>query len=83
MREFKEGFNELLKYHHIQCSDISGITTGHIHQCSISDFISLSNETGLIILEHKHADPKNSLKKRMMNIFPNLFQLVPIFLLTK
>jgi methionine biosynthesis protein MetW len=57
--------------------------TGHIHQCSINDFISLSKETGLKILEHKHADPRNSFKKRMMDLFPNLFQLVPIFLLTK
>ena len=57
--------------------------TGHIHQCSITDFNSLINEIGLKILEHKHEDPKNSFKKRMMDLFPNLFQLVPIFLLTK
>lgn len=57
--------------------------TGHIHQCSVSDFKTLINEIGLKVLEHKHTDPENSLKKMMMNLFPNLFQLVPVFLLTK
>jgi methionine biosynthesis protein MetW len=57
--------------------------TGHIHQCSITDFYSLINEIGLKILEHKYINPRNPIKKVMMDLFPNLFQLVPIFLLTK
>ena len=57
--------------------------TGHIHQCSVTDFIKLINEIGLKILEHRHIQPGNPLKKIMMDLFPNLFQLVPIFLLTK
>jgi|ERR1035437_870989 methionine biosynthesis protein MetW len=57
--------------------------TGHIHQCSITDFNALINEIGLKVLEHRHLNPGNPFKKIMMDIFPNLFQLVPIFLLTK
>jgi methionine biosynthesis protein MetW len=57
--------------------------TGHIHQCSINDFKSLIDETGLKILNQKHIDPSNSFKNWMMGMFPNLFQPVPIFLLTK
>jgi methionine biosynthesis protein MetW len=57
--------------------------TGHIHQCSISDFTLLINELGLKILEHRFVDPRNKMKRIMMELFPNLFQLVPVFLLTK
>jgi methionine biosynthesis protein MetW len=57
--------------------------TGHIHQCSINDFNSLINEIGLKVIEHRHLNPGNPLKKMMMDLFPNLFELVPVFLLTK
>jgi methionine biosynthesis protein MetW len=57
--------------------------TGHIHQCSVSDFYTLINEMGLKVLEQRHLDPGNPFKKIMMDLFPNLFQLVPVFLLTK
>ena len=57
--------------------------TGHIHQCSISDFNVLINEIGLKIIERRHLNPGNPLKKMMMDLFPNLFELVPVFLLTK
>jgi methionine biosynthesis protein MetW len=57
--------------------------TGHIHQCSVSDFNALINEMGLIILEQRYLNPGNPVKKMMMDLFPNLFQLVPVFLLTK
>jgi methionine biosynthesis protein MetW len=58
-------------------------STGHIHQCSINDFYILIHEIGLHVLEHKHLNTVNPLKKMMMDLFPNLFQLVPVFLLTK
>ena len=57
--------------------------TGHIHQCSINDFNDLINEIGLKVIERRHINPGNPLKKVMMNLFPNLFELVPVFLLTK
>ncbi|MDR3610151.1 MAG: methionine biosynthesis protein MetW [Ignavibacteriaceae bacterium] len=57
--------------------------TGHIHQCSVNDFISLTGEYNLKILDHRFVDPGNPFKKKMMSLFPNLFQLVPVFLLTK
>jgi methionine biosynthesis protein MetW len=57
--------------------------TGHIHQCSIKDFNRLIDELGLKILEQKFENPHNPVKKLMMKLFPNLFQIVPVFLLTK
>jgi methionine biosynthesis protein MetW len=57
--------------------------TGHIHQCSISDFNKLTNELGLKVLELRFISPGNPIKNFMMNSFPNLFQLLPVYLLTK
>ena len=57
--------------------------TGHIHQCSISDFNALISELKLKVVEHRFVEPGSQIKKIMMGLFPNLFQLVPVFLLTK
>lgn len=58
--------------------------TGHIHQLSIKDFKKLVKDVGgLTILKNYSLTTKNPIKILLIKIFPNLFQLLPIFLLTK
>lgn len=55
--------------------------TGHIHQCSVSDFLELVKETNLRIIEYKYIKPANRIKAFLMESFPNLFQILPVYLL--
>ncbi|MGQ9820167.1 MAG: methionine biosynthesis protein MetW [Candidatus Kapaibacteriales bacterium] len=58
--------------------------TGHIHQLSISDFIELVNEIGgFKILKQTFVETDSAIKNFLMKLFPNLFQQVSIFLLSK
>ena len=58
--------------------------TGHIHQLSIKDFKKLVKDVGgLTILKNYSLTTKNPIKILLIKIFPNLFQLLPIFLLSK
>lgn len=57
-------------------------STGHIHQLSINDFKELVNDVGgLTIEQHICRDTENPLKKLLHNLFPNIFQVLPVFLL--
>ncbi len=61
----------------------SWYSTGHIHQLSIADFHELVEKVGgLRIKAAAFADPTSGLKRYMQQIAPNLFQLLPVFLLT-
>ncbi|MDP2364053.1 MAG: methionine biosynthesis protein MetW [Ignavibacteria bacterium] len=58
--------------------------TGHIHQLSIKDFISVINHVeGLEIVEKKSIKSGNPVKDLLIRIFPNLFEQIPVFLLRK
>lgn len=58
--------------------------TGHIHQLSIRDFIELVNEIGgFKILKQTFVETDSAIKNFLMKLFPNLFQQVSIFLLSK
>lgn len=59
-------------------------STGHIHQLSMTDFLDLVGDVGGLqvsnrILEHS----KNPIKDVLMQKFPNLFQVLFIYLLKK
>lgn len=59
-------------------------STGHIHQLSMTDFLDLVRDVGGLqvadrILEHSN----NPFKDVLMQTFPNLFQVLFIFLLEK
>ena len=59
-------------------------STGHIHQLSIKDFYELVMSVGgLSIVERKYEHSSNLVKNYFMQAFPNVFQMVPIFLLEK
>jgi methionine biosynthesis protein MetW len=58
--------------------------TGHIHQLSIKDFIELLNEIGgFEVLKQTYVKSDSVIKNFLMKLFPNLFQQVSIFLLSK
>lgn len=59
-------------------------STGHIHQFSVNDFHELINDIGgLKILSVEYIRSKNPVKNFLMEKIPNLFQYIPIFILTK
>jgi methionine biosynthesis protein MetW len=56
--------------------------TGHIHQFSIKDFLGFVKASeNFTIVDWKHIPDSTGFKKFLMTKFPNLFQLIPIFLL--
>src|SRR3990172_6606943 len=58
--------------------------TGHMHQLSIKDFYELlDNIGGMKIREVVLQKSKNPLKNYLMKSFPNLFQVLPVFLTEK
>jgi methionine biosynthesis protein MetW len=62
----------------------SWYTTGHIHQLSIADFLELVQATGgLRVLLHETVGIPSAFKRGMVRLFPNLFEVLPIFLLEK
>lgn len=64
--------------------DYTWYSTGHIHQLSFVDFYELVRDVGgLRILECRLETSANPLKNVLLQTFPNLFQLVPVFLLEK
>lgn len=59
-------------------------STGHIHQFSVKDFYELLNDIGGFEVQSVlYQKPGSALKKVLMEKFPNLFQYIPIFVLTK
>ena len=59
-------------------------STGHIHQLSINDFYELVEEIqGLKIVKVVLDKSTNPIKNYFLNSYPNLFQVLPIFLLEK
>lgn len=59
-------------------------STGHIHQLSFEDFYELLDDVGgLHVVECRLERSSNPIKDRLLQDFPNLFQLVPVFLLEK
>lgn len=59
-------------------------STGHIHQLSIRDFRSLVRDVGgLRILETDFVGSMHPLKGLLGRWFPNVFQLLPVFLLER
>ena len=64
--------------------DYEWYSTGHIHQLSIKDFISLVNYVdGIEIIKRESIKSGNPLKDFLVRIFPNLFEQIPVFLLRK
>ncbi len=64
--------------------DYKWYSTGHIHQLSFVDFQELVNDVGgLRIIGQKLQRVSNPLKNILMQQFPNLFQMLGIFLLEK
>ncbi|NLH62074.1 MAG: methyltransferase domain-containing protein [Ignavibacteriales bacterium] len=58
--------------------------TGHIHQFSLSDFLTLVNQIGgLRVIGIHHNDTGNMLKNFMIRNFRNMFQIIPIVGLEK
>lgn len=57
--------------------------TGHIHQFSVNDFKNLVRETGGLKISDCRFHEKSLLKKNLMNLFPNLFLYIPVFLIEK
>ncbi len=59
-------------------------STGHLHQLSIRDFEELVKEVhGIKIVKRVLEKSDNPVKNYFLNRFPNLFQVLPIFLLEK
>lgn len=62
----------------------SWYNTGHIHLFSIKDFYELMSEIdGLEVTKHLFVESDNRLKDLLMRWMPNLFQVLPVFLLKK
>lgn len=62
----------------------SWYSTGHIHQLSFSDFSALLDDVGdLRIVEQRLERSKNPLKNLLMQKYPNMFQMLGIYLLEK
>jgi methionine biosynthesis protein MetW len=59
-------------------------STGHIHQLSFADFYELVNDVGgLHVVEQRLEHSQNPIKEFLMQQFPNLFQMLGMFLLEK
>ncbi|MEO8233557.1 MAG: methionine biosynthesis protein MetW [Ignavibacteriota bacterium] len=59
-------------------------STGHLHQLSIKDFYDLIEATeGVNVTKVILEQSANPFKNYFLNKFPNLFQVLPIFLLEK
>lgn len=64
--------------------DYQWYSTGHIHQLSLKDFHQLVDDVGgMEILERKYVEPVNPIKRTLAAAFPNLFQVLGIYLLEK
>lgn len=62
----------------------SWFSTGHIHQLSINDFYQLIKTVGgLSVKSLILQQSANPVKNLLMQTFPNLFQILPIFVLEK
>jgi len=62
----------------------SWYNTGHIHQLSITDFRELVQTIGGLRIVYLDVDEThNRIKNRLIRLFPNLFCVVPIFILEK
>ena len=61
----------------------SWYSTGHIHQLSIIDFLELVETVGNLHIEKQcFADETTGIKRQLQISFPNLFQILPVFLIT-
>lgn len=64
--------------------DYTWYSTGHIHQLSYNDFYDLVHAVGGLNVVQRHDEHSDSMIKNMlMKRFPNLFQMLGIFLLEK
>jgi methionine biosynthesis protein MetW len=64
--------------------DYSWYSTGHIHQLSYKDFYDLVHDVGGLRMVRRHDERSDSMiKNELMKYFPNLFQMLGIFLLEK
>lgn len=64
--------------------DYTWYSTGHIHQLSFVDFRAIVADVGgLRILEERFEQSPNPFKNGLMQTFPNLFQMLGVFLLEK
>lgn len=62
----------------------SWYSTGHIHQLSIDDFMLLLHEVGGMTVESRWVDRSSIAARNFLNVlFPNLFQLLAVFVLKK
>lgn len=58
--------------------------TGHIHQLSVKDFYELIDDVGgLRIIKVNALGSRNPLKNFLLKSFPNVFQILQVFLLEK
>jgi methionine biosynthesis protein MetW len=57
--------------------------TGHIHQFSIKDFKELVRLTGQLEIITQTSGGKKSIRQLPARICPNLFEILPVFLLRK
>lgn len=58
-------------------------STGHIHQCSIKDFKELVQHTGGLEIVTQATTHTGGLTKTAAKWCPNLFEILPVFLLRK
>ena len=59
-------------------------STGHIHQVSIKDFYELIDDVGgFVIFKSYKEEHKNIFKNFLLRKYPNLFQILGIFMLGK
>jgi methionine biosynthesis protein MetW len=59
-------------------------STGHIHQLSIKNFYELINDVGGMRVQNVNAlGSKNPIKNFLLKRFPNIFQMLQVFLLEK
>jgi methionine biosynthesis protein MetW len=64
--------------------DYNWYNTGHIHQLSVNDFKELTHQIGgLEIEKFSTVFTNQSFKDTLTGMFPNLFCLLPVFLLRK
>ena len=62
----------------------SWYSTGHIHQLSFEDFSQLIDDIGgLKIVARTFNEPNGQFRKMLAKKFPNLFNLLGIYLLEK
>jgi methionine biosynthesis protein MetW len=62
----------------------SWYSTGHIHQLSIADFETLVDNVGGLTIVERWADRSSIFFRNYLNIlFPNLFQLLALYVLKK